>query len=262
MILLFISDAAPYMTKAAQAINIFYPKIIRITCFMHGIHRACEKIRSMYPNVDRLISNIKKVFLKAPSRVQIFKSVESGLELPPQPIITRWGTWIQAVKYYAKNFERIVRVFDALNKEEAASIEIVHDLLHNINIRNKIIFISSNYGFMEESITKLVLCGQPLSMQIKIVTDAVDSIRCISSVTANPIKDKFFNVLEKNVGFTELRNISASLSGQCSPNEICTKYSISETLAFKFAPITSIDVERSFSMYKNAFRSNRQSLKI
>ena len=131
----------PYMTKAAQAINIFYPKIIRITCFVHGIHRACEKIRSMYPNVDRLISNIKKVFLKSPSRVQILKSVEY-----PQPIITRWGTWIHAVNYYAKNFERIVRVFHALNKEEATSIEIAH----NINIRNDIIFISSNNKFLKE----------------------------------------------------------------------------------------------------------------
>ena len=136
------------MIKATQAIKIFYPKITRITYLVHGIHRVCEKIRSMYPNVDRIISNIKKVFLKAPSRVQIqctiFKSVESGLELPPQPIITRWGTWIHAVNYYEKNFERIVRVFDALNKKEATSIEIEHDLLHNINIRNGI-FLLHNF---------------------------------------------------------------------------------------------------------------------
>jgi len=99
---------------------------------VHGIHSVCEKIRGMHPNVDRLISNIKKVFLKAPSRVQIFKSVEYGLELPPQPIITRWETWIHAVNYYAKNFEKIVRVLDALNKEEATSIEIAHDLYYTI----------------------------------------------------------------------------------------------------------------------------------
>ena len=85
ILFLFILDAAPYMTKAAQAIKIFYPKITHITCPVHGINRVCEKIRSMYPNGDRLISNIKKVFLKGPPRVQIFKSVEYRLELPPQP---------------------------------------------------------------------------------------------------------------------------------------------------------------------------------
>ena len=89
--ILFISVAAPYMTKAAQAIKIFYPKMTHIICLVYVIHCVCEKIRSMYSNVDRLIYNIKKVVLKAPSRVQIFKSVEYGLELPPQPIITRWG---------------------------------------------------------------------------------------------------------------------------------------------------------------------------
>jgi len=50
----------------------------------------------------------------------------------------------------------------------------------------------------------MVLCGQPLSVQIKIVTDAVDSTRCISSVTASPIKDKFFNVLEKMLALQNL----------------------------------------------------------
>ncbi|CAI6349970.1 unnamed protein product [Macrosiphum euphorbiae] len=30
-----------------------------------------------------------------------------------------------------------------------------------------------------------------------------------------------------------------------------------EIEAFKFAPITSVDVERSFSRYKNVFRPNR-----
>ena len=61
MILLFISDAAPYMTKSAQAMKIFYPKITHIACLVHGIHRVCEKIRSMYPNVDRVISNIESI---------------------------------------------------------------------------------------------------------------------------------------------------------------------------------------------------------
>jgi len=53
-----------------------------------------------------MIASIKKVFLKAPSRIQIFRETEPNLPLPPQPIITRWGTWLEAVKYYATNFEK------------------------------------------------------------------------------------------------------------------------------------------------------------
>ena len=35
-ILLFISDAAPYMVKAATAIKVFYPKVLHFTCLAYG----------------------------------------------------------------------------------------------------------------------------------------------------------------------------------------------------------------------------------
>jgi hypothetical protein len=28
-----------------------------------------------------------------------------GIPLPPQPVLTRWGTWLDAAMYYADNFE-------------------------------------------------------------------------------------------------------------------------------------------------------------
>jgi hypothetical protein len=43
-ILLFVSDAAPYMVKAAKAIQIFFPKITHVVCLAHGFHRVCEQI--------------------------------------------------------------------------------------------------------------------------------------------------------------------------------------------------------------------------
>lgn len=148
LILLFISDAAPYMVKAAQAIQIFYPKITHLICVAHGLHRVCEQIRGLYTNVDRLISNVKKVFLKAPLRVEIFKDLEPDLALPPQPIITRWGTWLNAVNYYATNFEKIVRIFDALDDEEAALIKISKSLLRDNTIKSDLIFIASIMDFL------------------------------------------------------------------------------------------------------------------
>ena len=72
------------------------------------------------------------------------------------------------------------------------------------------IFISSNYGFIEESIIKMVYCCQPHNVQIKVVTDDMGFIRCISSVAANPITDTFCSALENTVSFTELRNTSES----------------------------------------------------
>lgn len=38
-VLLFVSDAAPYIVKAGKALNVFIPKMIHITCLAHTFHR-------------------------------------------------------------------------------------------------------------------------------------------------------------------------------------------------------------------------------
>ena len=53
---------------------------------------------------------------------------------------------------------------------KATAIIISEDLLHYSTIIADKIFIASNYEFLEESIEKLVSCGQPLHANIKIVT--------------------------------------------------------------------------------------------
>jgi len=66
--------------------------MVHVTCLAHAHHRVAETIREKFNNVDELVSNVKKVFLKAPSCLEIFKIEVSGISLPPVPIITRWGT--------------------------------------------------------------------------------------------------------------------------------------------------------------------------
>jgi len=60
-LLLVLSDAAPYMIKAMKDLKIFYPKIIHVTCIVHGLHRVCEQIRIIFPLANRWVSIIKKV---------------------------------------------------------------------------------------------------------------------------------------------------------------------------------------------------------
>lgn len=130
-VLLLLTDAAPYMKKAAEGLSVSFPNMIHVTCIVHGLHRVCEQVRSLYPEVDTLISNGKKVFVKAPTRIDLFKAKNPDLALPPRPIVTRWGTWLQAVVYYADNFEKFKSVVDELNKDDASSIEILQNLLKN-----------------------------------------------------------------------------------------------------------------------------------
>jgi len=82
-ILLFVTDAASYMIKAGKGLGILYPKMIHITCLAHALHMVSEEIRQQFPNVDLLISNCKKAFLKAPKRMKYFKYIAPNVALQP-----------------------------------------------------------------------------------------------------------------------------------------------------------------------------------
>lgn len=58
-VLLFLSDAAAYMVKAAKSISAFYSKMIHVTCIAHGLHGIAEEIRNNFPEINALTSNVK-----------------------------------------------------------------------------------------------------------------------------------------------------------------------------------------------------------
>jgi len=58
----------------------------------YSLHRVAETVRCEYSDVDLLISTIQQIFLKAPSRIEIFKNNYPNIPLPPGPIITIYGT--------------------------------------------------------------------------------------------------------------------------------------------------------------------------
>jgi hypothetical protein len=66
----------------------------------------------------------KKIFFKSPSRIQIYKETLPGLPLPPEPVITRWGTWIEAVIFNVNNYEGIKIVIEKLDNDLSASVEL------------------------------------------------------------------------------------------------------------------------------------------
>lgn len=67
------------MVKAGKAIKVFYSKIEPVTSLAHALHRVAEENRKHFPKVDQLISNCKKIFLKAPSRVLMFREIAPNI---------------------------------------------------------------------------------------------------------------------------------------------------------------------------------------
>lgn len=63
-VLLFVSDAAPYMVKVGKCINTLYSKCIHLTCLTHAFHRIAKKVRDKFSEVDKVVASVKKMFRK------------------------------------------------------------------------------------------------------------------------------------------------------------------------------------------------------
>jgi len=259
-VLLFLTDAAPYMIKAGNGIKCLYTKMVHVTCMAHGLHRVAEEIRSNYPNVDLLVSSLKKVFRKSPARIQQFKALAPHLSLPPQPILTRWGTWLNAVDYCCCNFEILHYVVMNLNDDESNCVKVAKGCLSSNNIQNDLAYIKSSFGFLPDIILKLEQRGQTLNYYLNLLDSVDESLKCNAGNIGQIIYSKYIKVVNKNIGLRNINIIRNILSG-VSDNLTNLDYDLnqSDMCHFKYAPITSVDVERSFSRYKNVLTNNRRS---
>jgi len=157
------------MVKSGKAIQVFYPKIIYVTCIVHGLHRIAETIRGNYSKVDKIIANVKKVFLKAPSRVAVFKDKAPDVPLPSEPILTRLGTWIRAAVYYCEHLEVLKSIIDSMDKEDTVSIANPQNYFSDVSLAANLMFIKSHFGFLSVTITSLELINIPLCYAIEVM---------------------------------------------------------------------------------------------
>lgn len=90
-----------------------------------------------------------------------------NIPLPPQPVLTRWGTWLKAAIYFCEHFE-IVKTIMGLNKDDSTSIEKAQDLMSDDNVKCNLIYNNANFGTLADSITKLETSGLKLHDSIQI----------------------------------------------------------------------------------------------
>ncbi len=103
---LLLSDAASYMTACTATLKVLYPNLFHVTCLAHMLHNCAEKVRGVFSNVDSLVARVKASTVKNKFRREQF----NGIGSPPEPVVTRWGTWLKAADYYAANFNEVKRI--------------------------------------------------------------------------------------------------------------------------------------------------------
>lgn len=148
----------------------------------------------------------KKLFcfvLQAPTRRQSFKEKNPNIPLPPNPIITRWGTWLEACEYYADNFDGVKAVVDEFDDNDAQSIRTAKDIFALPNIKQQLAFIKAHFM----NITKSIKTMESKGLELKVYIDIIENIRTELGTVNDRYAQRFEQILARNPGYTSLHQI-------------------------------------------------------
>jgi len=143
---------------------LLYPKMIHVTCLAHALNRVAEEVRGSYTEVDKLIANRRKIFIKSPLWVQKFKEEAPTLPLPPQLIVTCWGTWLDAENYCCTNYSQIEKIFNKFDRKDSSSIKSVQQL-SSVTISSNLDYIKANFCGISKSITRLETVSRRIQLR-------------------------------------------------------------------------------------------------
>ena len=123
------------------------------------------------------------------------------------------------------------------------------ELLQDKSLQNYLTFIASNYGNLPEAINALDKRNMPLADALRCFETIVADLTQVSGVKGESVSAKCERVIAANRDLEKIKNIRKVLEGQ---NDADVGEINSQTAAcFKYAPVTSVEVERSFSLFKH-----------
>ena len=151
---LFLTDAARYMCLAGKTLKEFYPSLMHVTCVAHLPHNCAMRVRDHFKNIDEVIATIKAATIKNKDRKKDFH--DAGLPSPPDPVITRWATWLRASLYYSENLPAVRIIVNnwtssGLSVSRAKDAIYVEDLVPDLVKTNQYRTLAVNVEFLEGS---------------------------------------------------------------------------------------------------------------
>ncbi|GJQ74490.1 hypothetical protein Trydic_g21359 [Trypoxylus dichotomus] len=250
-VMMFVTDATTSMLRAGSYLKNDCSTLLHVTCLLHALHLVAETIRRNYSDVDSLITNTTKIFLKSPKRVREFRKHCPSIREPPQPIPTRCGTWLQAAFYYYKHFHEIKPLILQFNAEELIAIKESQLQFQSAQVEADLQTIHTNYVVIATAIEQLQNSSLALRDQFKIVDEVEAMLYTLDGPKSVRVLDKYRSVLSKNADFARLKQIYGYSSS--------TDPLVQLKDHFNYANITTVDTERSSSLYNSIFTQRRTS---
>ncbi|XP_023213695.1 uncharacterized protein LOC111616520 [Centruroides sculpturatus] len=242
---LIVTDRAKYMMKAVSEIkknSLIFSNVHHVTCLAHALHNVAFRIQNEYKLTNSLILEMNKFFVKSRERENDFKNATGVSNLPPEPIITRWGFQLNAAKYYVDNFDTVERfTLNYKQKSHSNARNVLVKLLQEKKVNlNKELFDLCNLVKLSNIISSLEEQGLGVAEQAKLLENAKEI------VSGYPIfSQKLEKVLSSNTDLIKFMSFDMNLS---------------DKLNSEYAPLVAFDVEHSFSLYSSILSDRRHSL--
>lgn len=159
--------------------------------------------------------------------------------------------------YYCEHFDQVKAVVDSFDSENAESIASAKQSFADTQITTDLAYLKTNFTSIIFAITKLETQGLCLTGSLRTMAAIRSSLE---SLSRQEFHVKMEAVLARNRGFKKIIEIGDVLERGAKPtDEYVTNLSPNELTLFKFCPVTSCDVERTFSRYGNIFTDNRHN---
>lgn len=225
---LLLSDQASYMICVGKHFKQMYPDLLHITCLCHALHRVCLTVQEKYKRVAELILTFKAVFVKMQRRLLI--QARANRTMPSWPVATRWGTWIQFAAFLVDIYDEIMDVIPIIKPDNPPGLDYLETLLNSPTLYEELYDVSK-LKQLPVTIKKLEAKGLTKFEQRNLIVEQ-------HALLPPYLKRKLDDCISKNPDYMVMFG-----------DTIDRKY--------HFAPLTSVDVERSFSILKTIMTDRR-----
>lgn len=144
-----------------------------------------------------------------------------------------------------------------MNEDDALSIREAKKALSSNTLEADLAYIKCNFNNIPVTITALEARNLSLIESIKIFQRFQENIKKAPGPIVFNLTKKMDKIMKRNPGWTVMERIARNLEGYSQTEK--QNLTPSEMANLKFSPLTSCEVERTFSIYKTILSDNRAS---
>ena len=205
------------MSLAGKTLKELYPSLMHVTCVVHLLHNCAMRVRAHFKNIDEIIATIKAATIKNKDRKKGFH--DAGLPSPPDPVITRWATWLRAALNYSENLPAVRIIVN--NWTSAGSLVSraknainVKDLVPDLVKINQYRTLAANVEFLERSVCTITE-AYGLLKNIKFDDDPCAITNYIKKRLSNSDLETIINCTNLTIDSTNYGTIAKSPANLC-----------------------------------------------